>query len=233
MDNLIGESQDVDIPELNFGLPPTALFITGRRHVYYFPSGSSVYSPKDNKNIRFYNSGDADQYLDLSSVRLFATLKNRIDARAKFLRPLGGLRSFFTRYRATVAGQLVQDIVEYNRHCELHKCFKSKDVNEMDYIESSANPSWDGDYHKYAHGLNNMIDYATPGATNAGGVATVNTAGDHNEYARIHMRPTRHTVSGIPGNNGKVKLGHKPCCGLLESNYYLPLRVAPLELELQ
>ena len=28
-----------------------------------------------------------------------------------------------------------------------------------------------------------------------------------------------------------MRLGHKPCCGLLESIYYLPLRFAPLELE--
>ena len=42
---------------------------------------------------------------------------------------------------------MVQDIIEYNRHCELFKSFKSKDVNEMDDIESSANPSYDDDYH--------------------------------------------------------------------------------------
>ena len=135
------------------------------------------------------------------------------------------------RYRATVGGQMVQDIIEYNRHCELFKSFKSKDVNEMDDIESSANPSWDDDYHKYANGLNNMIDYTTSGATDAGGVATVDTAGDHNEYGRIDFRHTRHSLSGIPGANSKVRLSHKPCCGLLESNYYLPLRFAPLELE--
>ena len=28
-----------------------------------------------------------------------------------------------------------------------------------------------------------------------------------------------------------MRLGHKPVCGLLESNYYLPLRYAPIELE--
>ena len=92
-----------------------------------------------------------------------------------FYAPLGGLHSFFNRYRATVGGQMVQDIIEYNRHCELFKSFKSKDVNEMDDIESSANPSYDDDYHMYANGLNNFIDYTTSGATNAGGVATVDT----------------------------------------------------------
>ena len=183
MDNLVAESQDVDIPELNFGLPQTAQFITDRRQVNYFPSGASSYSPKDNKNIRFYISGDANQYLDLSSVRLFATLQNKNGDHAKFLRPLGGLHAFFNRYRATVAGQMVQDIVEYNRHCELYKSFKSKDVNEMDDIENSANPSWDADYHKYANGLDNFLqldsiedgrvvgdsDKATSGKTNGAG----------------------------------------------------------------
>ena len=232
MDNIVAESEDIMINNLNFGLPQTSQYITDRRFVNYFPSGSNVYAPNaGNKNIRFYISGDANQYLDLSSVRLFATLQNTDGTRAKFLRPLGGLHSFFQRYRATVGGQMVQDIIEYNRHCELFKSFKSKNVNEMDDIESSANPSWDDDYHKYANGLNNFVDYTTSGATNAGGVATVDTSADHNEYGRLDFRPTRHTLSGIAGANGKMRLGHKPVCGLLESNYYLPLRFAPLELE--
>ena len=232
MDNIVSESSDVMINQLNFGLPETSQYITDRRQVNYFPSGSNVYAPNaGNKNIRFYISGDANQYLDVSSVRLFATLQNTDGTRAKFLRPLGGLHSFFQRYRATVGGQMVQDIIEYNRHCELFKSFKSKDVNEMDDIESCVNPSWDDDYHKYANGLNNFIDYTTSGATNAGGVATVDTNADHNEYGRVDFRPTRHTLSGIPGANAKVRLSHKPYCGLLESNYYLPLRFAPLELE--
>ena len=99
---------------------------------------------------------------------------------------------------------MVQDIIEYNRHCELFKSFKSKDVNEMDDIESSANPSFDDDYHKYANGLNNFIDYTTSGATNAGGVATVDTTADHNEYGRIDFRPTRHSLSGIPGAKSTI-----------------------------
>ena len=228
MDNVVAESKDVKINELNFGLPETSQYITDRRQVNYFPSGSNVYAPNaGNKHIRFYISGDANSYLDLSSFRLFATLQNTDGTRAKFLRPLGGLHSFFQRYRATVGGQIVQDIVEYNRHCELYKSFKSKAVNEMDDIESAANPSYDDDYHKYANGLNNFVDVALvaePG--------TVNTYdGDHKEWGKVDFRPTRHSLCGIPGAQGKMRLGHKPCCGLLESNYYLPLRFAPLELE--
>ena len=232
MDNIFSESQDVMINQLNFGLPETSPYITDRRMVNYFPSGSNVYAPNaGNKNIRFYISGDANTYLDLSSIRLFATLQNTDGTRAKFLRPLGGLHAFFNRYRATVGGQMVQDIIEYNRHCKLYKSFKSKAVNEMDDIEGCANPSWDDDYHKYANGLDNFVQATTDGATNAGGVANITTGGDHNEWGRIDLRHTRHSLSGISGANGEVRLGHKPCCGLLESNYYLPLRFAPLELE--
>ena len=228
MDNIISESEPVELPELNFGIPQSAEFVTDRRQLNYFPSGSSIYSPKDNKNIRFYISGDMNQYLDLSSVRLFATIQNRNNDRAKFLRPLGGLHSFLYRYTATVAGTIAQDIVEYNRHCELFKSLKSKDVNEMDDVESSANPSWDADYHKYANGLDNFLQI-----NDAGNGTNYYPNGDHNEWGRIGVRPTRHSMSGIAGANGKVRVGHKPCCGLLESNYFLPLRVAPLELQFQ
>ena len=249
MDTIVSEANDTMINQLNFGLPETSQYITDRRFVNYFPSGSNIYSSSGggNKNIRFYISGDSNQYLDLSSIRLFANLKNTDGSdRAKFLRPLGGIHAFFERYRAMVGGQLVQDIIEYNRHCELFKAFKSKDVNEMDDIESSANPSWDDDYHRYANGLNNFLNpdsvvtdgaAATQGKTNGAGtdadprgVINVNLGADHNEWGRIGFRHTRHSLSGIP-SNGQMRLGHKPCCGLLESNYYLPLRFAPLELE--
>ena len=80
--------------------------------------------------------------------------------------------------------------------------------------------------------LNNFLDAKTTGDTDGdpAGAVSVNTGADHNEWGRIGVRPTRHSLSGIP-SNGQMRLGHKPVCGLCESNYYLPLRFAPLELE--
>ena len=121
---------------------------------------------------------------------------------------------------------MVQDIVEYNHHCELFKSFKSKDVNEMDDIESSANPSYDDDYHKYANGLDNFLQI-----NGTGDGTNYYPNGDHNEYGRVDYRHTRHSLSGIPGANSKVRLSYKPVCGLMENSYYLPLRFTPLELE--
>ena len=45
---------------------------------------------------------------------------------------------------------------------------------------------------------------------------------------------SRHSLTGIPGANGKARFSHRPCCGLISgSNYYIPLRYAPLELNFQ
>ena len=229
MDNVVAEANDTMINSLNFGLPETSQYITDRRFVNYFPSGSNVYAPNaGNKNIRFYLSGDDNTYLDLSSIRVFATIQNTDTARTKFLRPLAGLHGFLSRYRATVGGQLVQDIIEYNRHCELYNSLKPKDVRDMDDIENSANPRWDSDYNNYAIGLEKIVRGATSGTP---GTVNVNVDGDRNDFGRIDKQYTRHSLTGIPGANGKARFSHKPCCGLLESNYYLPLRYAPLELE--
>ena len=132
MDNLVAEASDVMSPALDFGLPKTAQYVTDRRHVNYFPSGSNVYKSdgSGNLNIRFYITGEDGTYLDLSSIRLFANLKNN-DVESHFLRPLSGLHGFFSRYRCTVGGQLVQDIDQYNRHCELYNSFKSADADTL------------------------------------------------------------------------------------------------------
>ena len=231
MDNIIAESSDTMINSLNFGLPETSQYITSRRFVNFFPSGSNIYSPNQgNKNIRFNISADDNNYIDLSSIRVFATLQNTDADQKKFLRPLTGLHGFIQRYMLNVAGQQVQDVIEYNRHCELYECFKTKDVRDMDDIESSANPRWDADFHDYANGLDVFVQPNTAGTP---GTVDVYTTGDHNEFGRVDKRYTRHSLTGIPGNQGKARFSHKPCCGLLNSNYYIPLRYAPLELQFQ
>ena len=126
----------------------------------------------------------------------------------------------------------MQDIIEYNRHCELYGCFKSKDVRDMHDIENGANPRWDSDYHQMVTGLENIINPTVDGELGGNdGRATVTLGGDRNDFGRIDKRYTRHSFSGVKPN-GKMRLSHKPCCGLLGSSYLLPLRYAPLQLEL-
>ena len=240
MDNIVAESNDQMINQLNFGLPETSQYITSRRFANFYPAGSNIYSNQGgNNNIRFNISTDDNNFVDLSSIRIFATLENNDPEPKKFLRPLSGLHGFFQRYMLNVGGQQVQDIIEYNRHCELYDCLKSKDVRDMDDIESGANPRWDGDYHDYANGLDVFLQPLTASVNNttAGGVLVYpNTgaqSGDHNEWGRVDKRYTRHSLAGIRGSGGKMRLSHKPCCGLLNSNYYLPTRYAPIQMEFQ
>jgi len=59
MDNIVAESSDVMVNSLNFGLPETAQYITGRRLVNYFSNGANVFaSNQGNKSLRFLISGD-------------------------------------------------------------------------------------------------------------------------------------------------------------------------------
>ena len=61
MDNVVAEAQDTMINSLNFGLRETSQYITDRRFVNYFPSGSNVYNPNaGNKNI--YISGEDNTF---------------------------------------------------------------------------------------------------------------------------------------------------------------------------
>ena len=233
MDNLVAESGEAQIDGLDFSLPTTSMAVTSRRFINVFPSGSNVYNATSgNKVIRFNISTDDNQFLDLSSVRRFAILENKDGNANHYLRPIGGLHSFFSRYTCNVGGQQVQDIIEYNRHCELYDCFKSKDVRDMDDIENGANPRWDSDYHQMATGLEKIINPTVDGELggNDVGRATVDLAGDRNDFGRIDARYTGHSLTGIKPN-GKMRLSHKPCCGLLGSNYMLPLRYAALQLE--
>ena len=65
MDNIVAESNDEMINSLNFGLPSTSQYITSRRFVNFFPSGSNVYNANSgNKNIRFNISADDNNYID-------------------------------------------------------------------------------------------------------------------------------------------------------------------------
>ena len=228
MDNLVSESAEAQIDGLDFSLPTTSMAVTSRRFINVFPAGSAIYNSNfGNKVIRFNMSADDNQFLDLSSVRMFAVLQNNDGTANHYLRPIGGLHSFFSRYTCNVGGQQVQDIIEYNRHCELYDSFKSKNVRDMDDIESGANPRFDSDYHKMATGLEEIVEGRTTGTP---GEVDVNLNGDRNDHGRMQTVYTRHSLSGIKPN-GRMRLSHKPCCGLLGSNYLLPLRYAPLQLE--
>ena len=96
MDVYSSSVEDQLIDGLSFKLSPGASYITERKSVSYFPSGSNVYSSANGtKVIRFLINGD--DWLDATNtLRIFFDVKNN---GTQPLRVLGGPYSLFRRLR--------------------------------------------------------------------------------------------------------------------------------------
>ena len=114
--------EDKLIDGLSFKMNPGASYVVDRRSVTFHPQSSNIYRPTSGtKLIRILLTGD--NWLDPSTLRVMFTLTNEEVTAAKRLRPLSGPWSFFRRMRILAAGQLVEDIDQYNRIHEMMQFF--------------------------------------------------------------------------------------------------------------
>ena len=126
--------EDKLIDGLSFKMTPGASYVVDRRSVTYHPQGSNIYMPgQGTKLIRILLTGD--NWMDPSTFRVMFTLNN-LDTGTKRLRPLGGPWSFFRRMRILAAGQLVEDVMEYNRIHEMFHMMIAKESRENDAAEA-------------------------------------------------------------------------------------------------
>jgi hypothetical protein len=188
--------EDKLINGLSFKLAPGASYVTDRRSVTYHPQGSNVYQPgAGTKLIRIMLTGD--NWLDPSTFRVMFNVNNTETAAGKNLRVLGGPWCFFRRMRILVAGQLVEDIDQYNRVHEMTQTLVALESRHNDAAEAFG-----------AHWDNSDWDYNGSG----------------------HL--TSLTLGGIkPGQNQTVLF--KPLSGLLNQNKMIPIRYAPITIELE
>jgi len=185
--------EDKLIDGLSFKLNPGASYVVDRRSVTYHPQGSNIYQPgAGTKLVRILLTGD--NWLDPSTFRVMFDLNNLETTIGKSLRPLGGPWCFFRRLRVLCAGQLVEDIMDYNRIHEM--------MHVMIASESRANDA--------AEAFGNLWDSQS---WYRGGLDIRN-------------------FQGIMGDN-KMTVLFKPLCGILSQNKMLPLRYAPITLELE
>ena len=106
------------ISGLDFKINPSASYITDRKSVTFFTSGSQNYiSGQGARVIRLQINSDG--WLDPSTARLHYTLTNTCSTvtngagvviSAPYLRPIGGPWSMFSRIRVMYQGALVEDI---------------------------------------------------------------------------------------------------------------------------
>ncbi len=110
--------EDALIDVFSFKLNPGASYVTDRRGVTYHFQGSNMYKPiAETKLLRILLT--RDNWLDPSTLRVLFTLNKDDTDASEELRPLSGPWSFFSRTRILAAGQLVEDIDNYNRIHEI------------------------------------------------------------------------------------------------------------------
>ena len=125
-------SEDQLIDGLPFKLGNSASYITDRKSVTFWPSGSNIYKTSSGtKVIKFQLN--ADSWLDPSTVRIMFNLVNNGDA-VERLRPLQGPHSFFRRVRISANGCLLEDF-DYNRTHQMFEMLTSVHNRDNDDIE--------------------------------------------------------------------------------------------------
>ena len=129
---------DYLIEGLSFKLTPGASYVTNRRSVSFYPSGSDSYSSASGVKVIKIKVNGTD-WLDPSTVKVMFTINNTGAAAMNFL---SGVHSFFRRLRVVCNGQIVEDIDDYNRVCEMFNVLQSSSVRGNDEIESVQR--WDG-----------------------------------------------------------------------------------------
>jgi hypothetical protein len=167
--------------------------VVDRRSVTYHPQGSNIYKPgAGTKLIRIMLTGD--NWMDPSTFRVMFDLNNDETNAAKSLRPLGGPWTFFRRMRVLCAGQLVEDIMDYNRIHEMFHMMIASESRANDAAEAFGN-LWNS--HSWYKGELDSQNYQGISATK------------------------------------KLTVLFKPLSGILNQNKLLPLRYAPITIELE
>ena len=108
--------EDILVDNLSFKLNKGSSYVTDRRGVRFYPSGSHVYRPTSgNRVLKFSLNAEDSGWLDPQSVRIFCTVQNLDRGLNRKLRPLAPPYSFFRRMRIIAGNQVVEDFDNYNR----------------------------------------------------------------------------------------------------------------------
>ena len=114
LESAAAAQEDFLIPGLNFKLPQSASYISGRRFATFFPQGSNIYSPNGGTRLIRFVLSDAQNLLDLSTFRLAFELRNTSADRVLWPQGHPG-QCWFQRVRVYIGGTLIEDILMANR----------------------------------------------------------------------------------------------------------------------
>jgi len=125
--------EDNLVSGLSFKLAPGASYVTDRKSVTYWPTGSSEYKVSGGVKVAKINvTGDA--WADPGTVKIMFTVANT--STTKELRPfVPGGHNWFRRLRVICGGQVIEDIDQYNRTVEMFHMMQSQDKRRNDLVE--------------------------------------------------------------------------------------------------
>ena len=196
--------EDYLIDSISFKLQPGASYVTDRRSVTFHPSGSNIYKPvQGTKVIKITLTGD--QWLDPSTVQLQFDLNNAKSGTNQDLYLLGGPHVFFRRMRLLCGGTIVEDIDQYNRIHEMFHILTNRHNRDLDDV-TGFEMRWDEEVF-YNSSINNNVD-----------LSPVLWKAQHKGYIPPGLKKT---------------VCFKLLSGLLNQPKWIPLRYAPITLELE
>jgi hypothetical protein len=137
MEQHVANLEPLLIENLSFKLKESAQYITSRRQVTYYASGSNVYSTVGGTRTLTVTM-NGSEWIDPSTVHLQYDLRNTAPSTGvKSVRPVSGAHCFFQRLRImTGHGTLVEDISDYNQVHELFSNMKPREEVDNDDILS-------------------------------------------------------------------------------------------------
>ena len=133
---ILSDASDQLIPNLNFKQPATASYIIDRHSASFHAIGGNVYKPTSGVRLIRFNISSED-FLEPSTLRVMFDIVNVNGDMTKGLYPIGSAAGFFSRCRILSRGQLVEDIMNYNRVHNMLMLFKSEGAVNDEMMESN------------------------------------------------------------------------------------------------
>ena len=132
---ILNDASDQLIPNLNFKQPATASYIIDRHSASFHAIGGNVYKPTSGVRLIRFNINSED-FLEPSTLRVMFDIVNT-NPETDTLYPVGTAAGFFSRCRILSRGQLVEDIMNYNRVHNMLMLFKSEGAVNDEMFESN------------------------------------------------------------------------------------------------
>ena len=168
--------ENILIDNLSFKLNKGSSYITDRRSVRFYPSGSNVYKPTSgNRVLKFSLHAVDNGWLDPQSIRVFFTVQNLDQTLDRKLRPLAPPYSFFRRMRIIAGNQVVEDFDNYNRVHQMFSKLMSQGARK-DEANEGFGYRYDDEVKTLVNNAGTQLDYEV-NTTNCQGFKNQMTVG--------------------------------------------------------